>query len=97
MIAEVDCSGSRWKSLVSRTQCLFRFQQGKQLGLVFQVRARRIAKRIPRAAILLMKQIAQARRIVAANAQFFAAFAYEKTRPALQRSPHSAHANKDTS
>src|SRR3954468_12365391 len=48
---------------------LFRFEQCKQFCLVFQVWASRVAKRVARTAILLMKQVTDVRRVVAGNAQ----------------------------
>ena len=47
-------------------------QQREQLGLIFQVGARRIAERIARSLILLMEQIANVRRVLARDAQFLA-------------------------
>jgi hypothetical protein len=61
-IAEVDCSAD----------ILLRLQQGKQLSLILQIRAGRIAKRIPRSAIFLMKQVAYVRGILPGNTQLFA-------------------------
>src|SRR5258708_31362449 len=51
---------------------LLRLQQRKQLRLVLQIRASRIPKRTPRPTILLMKQIANRRSILARNPQLFA-------------------------
>src|SRR6266403_549146 len=51
---------------------LLRLEQRKQLRLILQIRTRRIAKRIPRSAILLMKQIANVRRVFAGDASLFA-------------------------
>ncbi len=42
---------------------LFRLEQGEELGLVLQVRTGRIAEGIARAAILLMEEIANVRRV----------------------------------
>ena len=42
---------------------LLRLEQREELCLVLQVRTRRIAERIPRPAILLMKEIADVRRV----------------------------------
>ena len=42
----------------------FGMEQRKQLGLIFQIRARRVAKRVARAAILLVEQIANVRRVL---------------------------------
>src|SRR5258708_18270886 len=50
---------------------LFRLEQVKDLGLVFQVGARRITERVTRAALFLMKHIANTGRVVAGNAQLF--------------------------
>ena len=51
---------------------LFRLQQLEQLRLVFQVRTRRIPKRIARSTILLMEQIVDPRRVIPGKAKLFA-------------------------
>ena len=62
-----------WLQKKSRSQphpnILLRAKQSKQLRLIFQIRASWIPKRIPRPAILLMKQIANRRSILARNPQ----------------------------
>ena len=47
-------------------------QQGKQLGLIFEVGTRRIAERITRSLIFLVEEIADMRRVLARDAQFLA-------------------------
>ena len=51
---------------------LVRMDHREELGLVFEIRARRIAERVARAAIFLVEEIADVRRIVAGDAEFFA-------------------------
>src|SRR5215470_14564381 len=51
---------------------LFGLEQGEELGLIFKVRACRVAEGVPRAAILLVKQVAYVGRVLAGDAQFFA-------------------------
>jgi hypothetical protein len=46
-------------------------QQREQLRLVFQIRTRRISKRIARSAIFLVEQVANVRRVLAGNSQVF--------------------------
>ncbi len=50
----------------------FRMEQREQLGLVLQIGTCRIAERIARAAILLVEQIANVRRIFSRDAQLLA-------------------------
>src|SRR5271165_3513899 len=52
--------------------CLVGMQQRKQLGLVFEVRTRRITERIPRSTIFLVEQVANVGRVVAGNAKILA-------------------------
>ena len=47
-------------------------QQREQLGLVFEVGTGGIAKRIARAAILLMEEVADVRGVVAGDSQLLA-------------------------
>ena len=72
-MAEVDCSGSSRKPVVSRTP-IFSSGWSSANSLVWSSRfgTRRIAERISRAAILLVEQIANVRRIFARDAQLFA-------------------------
>ena len=51
---------------------LLRIEQGEQLSLVFEVRTRRIAERIPRPAVLLVEEVTDARGIFAGDAEVFA-------------------------
>jgi hypothetical protein len=53
---------------------LFRLEQCEQLRLILQVRARRITERIARPALLLMKEVANLRRVFPGNPQLFAHF-----------------------
>ena len=64
---------------------LLRLQQDEQLRLILQIRARRIPKRIPRPAILLMEQIANRRRILARNPQLLAHRLMMQLRQPLRR------------
>src|ERR1700733_2210202 len=63
----------------------FRLEQSKQLGLILQIRARRIAERISRSAILLMKQIANLRSVFPRNPQSLAHLLVMKLRQRLRR------------
>ncbi len=51
---------------------LFRIEKLEELGLVFEIRAGRIAEGIARSLILLMEEVANVRGIFARNAQLFA-------------------------
>jgi hypothetical protein len=53
----------------THSNVLLRMKQSKKLRLILQIRASRIAKRLPRAPILLMKQIANVRRVLPTNPQ----------------------------
>src|SRR5436309_2158445 len=55
----------------SHADVLFRLEQREDLDLIFQVWTRRVSKRIARAAIFLMEEVADAGRVLAANAKFF--------------------------
>src|SRR5579875_1596406 len=50
---------------------LFRLKQRKNLRLILKIRARRISKRVTRAAVLLVEEIADLLRILASNTEFF--------------------------
>ncbi len=50
----------------------FRLEQLEELGLVFEIRARRITERVARAAVLLVEEIADVVRVVTGDAKFLA-------------------------
>src|SRR5436853_7608298 len=58
----------------AHSDILFGMKQGEELGLVFEIGARGIAERIARAAIFLVKEIANVGRVFCANPQFFSHF-----------------------
>ena len=72
MIAEVLCSGSSWNSSVSFTPMLVQVEQLVELGLVLEVGARRVAPRVPRAAVLLAEQAGERRAVLVGEAPLLA-------------------------
>lgn len=63
---------------------LFRMEQCEEFGLILEVRARRISKRVTRPAIILIKEITNLGRVFGGDASFFAhLFMMELARPSL--------------
>ena len=68
-MAEVDCSGSSWNSSVSSTPIRSGSSSVEELGLVFQVRAGRVAEAVARPPVALPEDAREVGRILARDAQ----------------------------
>src|SRR5579864_2353585 len=64
---------------------LFRLQDGKELGLVFQIGTGWIAERVARATVLLVEEVAGSWSVISGNTQLFANVFVEKFCQCLRR------------